>query len=762
MRAEGGPARQGELFPAPSRLPFERVAEVAVAAPVPRPLSYGVPASMPAAAGYRVRVPIGSRVVDGFVMAVRPARAGDEDLRALIAVDARPMLTDVTLALGAWMAQRYGAAPGESFQTVVPAPVRARSASRTVRVAALARPVDDVRAALASFREKKAKARQVRALDELLDAGGTLSLQKLAGAGVARATLTTLARAGLVAVRSEDAPDDAFEPIRPARAPAPNLSVDQDAAVTRILRCLEAAERPGGGDHVFLLRGVTGSGKTEVYVRAAEAALEKGRGVIMLVPEIALTPQTVERLRARLGDVAVLHSNQSDGARTRQWEALRSGRVRVALGPRSVLFAPISGVGLIVIDEEHETTFKQQNAPRYHARDVALERARLERAIVILGSATPSLEAEWMAESGRAERLDLPRRIGGVPMPDVRIVDMRHEKPVGPGGLFSPALYDLVRSALAQGEQALLLLNRRGYSTHVYCRRCGFEARCPDCAVHMTYYRGATMLLCHYCGRRDPPPPKCPECGAPDVRYVGAGTERVASAAAALFPTARIARMDGDTLKPRGAPERLYGALRNHDIDVLVGTQVIAKGIDIPGITAIGVISADVALLLPDFRAAERTFQLLCQVAGRAGRGDREGRVVIQTFEPAHDAIACAARHDQRGFARHELEHRRAAGYPPFGALLRVVFQGTDAARVEAAARAHAEALRGSDPISSGAAAVLGPAPCPILKIRNHHRWHLIVKAREQDVLSAVMAELPEVRDRAVRALVDRDPVALL
>jgi primosomal protein N' (replication factor Y) len=758
----GDAGRQGELFSLPKiKLP-ERVADVAVAAPIRQPLSYLVPGSMPAAKGFRVRVPMGSRVIDGFIVTVRPGRAGDEDLRPLQAIDPRPMLTDVTLALGLWMAEYYGSAPGEAFQTIVPAPVRARTAEKTIRVAALSKPAAEIRELMPDLRAKKAKQGQVRVLDELLDAGAALPVQRLLSRGISRSAIGTLAKNGLVEIRNEQAPDDVFEEIRPDRTEPPKLTVDQDAAVTRLLdrmREIAAGERDHG---VFLLRGVTGSGKTEVYLRAAEATLERGKGVIMLVPEIALTPQTVERLRGRLGDVAVLHSNQSDGARAQQWEMLRSGRVRVALGPRSVLFAPLAEVGLVIIDEEHETTFKQQNSPRYNARDVALRRAAIERATVILGSATPSLEAEWLGIVGEAERLDLPRRVGGLPMPEVKIIDMRHEKPIGPGGLFSPWLHELTRSALARREQVLLLLNRRGFSTHLFCRRCGFEARCPDCAVHLTYYRGATMLLCHYCGRREPPPPKCPECGAPDIRYVGAGTEKVFAAASALFPGARIARMDSETLKPRGAAERIYRALRNHEIDLLVGTQVIAKGIDIPGITTIGVVNADTALLLPDFRSAERTFQLLCQVAGRAGRGELKGQVAIQTFEPSHYAILAAARHDQNGFVRQELEYRRSAGYPPFGSLLRVVFQGEAPLRVEEAARAMAAALAANPAIASGAASVLGPAPCPILKIRNLHRWHLIVKARASESLSAILATLPESRDHAVRTLVDRDPVALL
>jgi primosomal protein N' (replication factor Y) len=345
----------------------------------------------------------------------------------------------------------------------------------------------------------------------------------------------------------------------------------------------------------------------------------------------------------------------------------------------------------------------------------------------------------------------------------VRIVDMRHEKPVGPGGLFSPELAELVRAAIGRGEQALLLLNRRGYSTHVFCRRCGFESRCPDCAVHMTYYRGATRLLCHYCGMRADPPQKCPDCGSPEVRYSGAGTEKVLAAATALFPGARIGRMDGETLKPRGAAERIYRALKDHEIDLLVGTQVIAKGIDIPGITTIGVVNADTALLLPDFRAAERTFQLLCQVAGRAGRGDRKGKVVIQTYEPTHYAVTCASRHDQNGFVRQELEFRRTASYPPFGSLLRLVFQGESAAAVEDAARTRSAALLAHAVVASGAASLLGPAPCPILKIKNLVRWHVIVKAKAGETISAVLESLPESLDSGgVRVLVDRDPVALL
>jgi primosomal protein N' (replication factor Y) len=742
---------------APPPLPAGPVVDVAVAAPIRTPLTYLVPEGMALEPGVRVRVPLGGRTVDGFVLAVRAAREGDVRLKPVAAApDPRPLLTPVTRDLGLWMAEYYGAHPGECLQTVVPAPVRHGAGRATVRRAALAVPHETAAAALAAWGEKPSTAARRRLLAALLATDDRPAAELLREADAGDSVLKTLVKQGLVVLREAETHDDDLDAVRPPRVAPPAPSAEQAEACSALHAALDA----GGG--AFVLHGVTGSGKTEVYLRLAEETLARGRGVIMLVPEIALTPQTVERFRARLGDVAVLHSNQSEGARARRWEELRTGRVRVALGPRSALFAPLLNVGAVLVDEEHESTFKQQNAPRYHARDVALRRAAAERAVLVLGSATPSLEAERLIELGVARRLRMSSRIGVAKLPEVRLVDMRHEKPAGPGGLFSQTLMFQMREALRAGGQVLLFLNRLGFSTQVLCKRCGWRGRCDACDVNLTYHRGATRLLCHYCGRESAPPVKCPDCGSPEVKYRGAGTEKVAEAALALFPEKRVARMDGETLEARGAAERIYAALKAREIDILVGTQVVAKGLDLPGITLIGVVNADTSLLLPDFRAAERTFQLLCQVAGRAGRGDRPGKVLIQTFEPEHYAVRCALHHDHDRFVAEEMRYRRAAGYPPFGKLARVVYEGVDDALVERVSLACAERLKAEPSIAAGRTVLLGPAPCPIPRIQSRFRRHLVLRAPREEDLSALMEPAAAGGTAEVRVMLDRDPTALL
>ena len=750
---------QARLFGAedpPEPLP-DRVADVAVAAPIRHALSYSVPAGVHVEPGVRVRVPLGGRTVEGFVLAVRAPHEDERRLKPLAdAPDPRPLLTPVTRDLGLWMAEYYGAAPGECLQTVVPAPVRHGAGHTMIRSAKLAAPSDQIAAAVAALADKPLYAGQKRLLEALLAVDDQPAAALLRTADAGESSLKTLVKKGLITLRETEAPDDELDAVRPPRVAAPVPSGEQAEAVAELLLALDQ----GGG--AYVLHGVTGSGKTEVYLRLAEETLARGRGVIMLVPEIALTPQTVERFRARLGDVAVLHSNQSESSRARRWDDLRTGRVRVALGPRSALFAPIKDVGAILVDEEHESTFKQQNAPRYHARDVAIRRAAAERAVLILGSATPSLEAERMVDLGLAKRLRMNSRIGKARLPEVKLIDMRHEKPSGPGGLFSQTLTFQMRDALRRGEQVLLFLNRLGFSTQVLCKRCGWRGRCTACDVNLTYHRNSTRLLCHYCGAEQPPPQKCPDCGAPEVKYRGAGTEKVAEAAKTLFPDKRIERMDGETLTARGSAERIYAALKAREIDILVGTQVVAKGLDLPGITLIGVVNAETSLLLPDFRAAERTFQLLCQVAGRAGRGDLPGKVFIQTFEPEHYAVRCALQHDHDRFVAEEMRYRRAAGYPPFGKLARVVYEGVDDATVEIVSIAAAERLKKEPSVVAGRVQLLGPAPCPIPRIQSRFRRHLILKAMREEDVSALMGPAAEGGTQDVRAMLDRDPTALL
>jgi len=601
--------------------------------------------------------------------------------------------------------------------------------------------------------------RQRVAYETLAALGGRASAAALAARGVSRAALAALVERGEARSLAEARPRDPFASL-PSAPPPAEPTAAQHAALGVL-----ATLAPGGA---ALLFGVTGSGKTLVYLEYLRSVIAAGRGAIVLVPEIALTPQTVARFRGVFGDdIAVLHSALSDGERYDAWRALREGRRRVAIGARSAVFAPVPRLGAIVVDEEHDASYKQGEAPRYHARDVALRRAALAGATVVLGSATPALETWAAAEAGAYRLLELPERVAARPLPPVEVVDLRTAArvPESRAVPWSETLDAAVRGALERGEQAMILLNRRGFSVFVQCPACGRVWECPNCSLTLIYHRAPAALRCHHCGHAEPPPDACPDCGAPVQRYRGAGTQQVEAFLAERFPAARIARMDLDSTAERWAHHRILERVGAGAVDLLVGTQMIAKGLDFPRVTVVGVVDADVALNLPDFRAAERTFDLLTQVAGRAGRGPLGGRVIVQTRAPAHHAIVHAAAHDVRGFAATELRERRDPPYPPHVALANVVLSGTDQRRVAQAAERVAgwtRALAAARP--DAGAAVLGPAPCPLERVRERWRWHLLVKAPAADALTRVVRYLAARAPATpgVRLIVDRDPAAVL
>ncbi|HET7276336.1 MAG TPA: primosomal protein N', partial [Longimicrobiaceae bacterium] len=535
------------------------------------------------------------------------------------------------------------------------------------------------------------------------------------------------------------------------------------------------AAEPG----TFLLRGVTGSGKTLVYIELLREIVERqGRTAIVLVPEIALTPQTVGRFKAAFGDrVAVLHSALSDGERYDEWRSLRSGEKRIVVGARSAIFAPLPDLGAIVVDEEHEGSYKQGESPRYHAREVAVMRAKLEGALCLLGSATPSLESWVNAESGKYALLELPDRIGGFGLPAIQVVDLRAERKRATsgaashqptGGILSRPLIDAMRARLARGEQTILLLNRRGYANFVQCRSCGQVWHCTDCNVALTYHRGRARITCHYCFHEERVPESCKECGSRDLSFRGVGTEQVERSVGEVLPDARIARMDVDTTSGKWAHHTILGRVERGEVDVLLGTQMIAKGLDFPNVTLVGVVNADIGMNMPDFRATERTFQLITQVAGRAGRGPKGGEVFVQTALPEHYAITCATTHDFRGFAEKELQTRREPLYPPYCRLINVIVSGTSEVATQEAAELTSGWLAGllkSQKITS--ISLIGPAPSPINRIRGRWRWHLILRSTSSPELGQVARyffekfELP--RGKAeMRVAIDRDPVALM
>ncbi len=587
--------------------------------------------------------------------------------------------------------------------------------------------------------------------------------------------LRTLEKRGFVAIGTQAAPRDVLGP--PVDRDQPHrLTSDQAGALEPITAAVRA-----GQHRRFLLHGVTGSGKTEVYLRAVGEALDAGRQALLLVPEITLTHQIVARVRARFGDeLAVLHSGLNQGERLEQWQRLRAGRTPIAVGARSALFAPLDNLGLIVIDEEHDSAYKNDEGFRYTAHDLARRRAEAAGCPVVQGSATPCLETRYAADTKEIERLVLAQRIGHLGMPSVQIVDMVREREVATRGKRS-SLTGTLRRAVAQtldnGGQSILFLNRRGFSTQIYCFECGFAERCPHCEVALVFHAGAERLRCHYCDFSKPPPGKCGGCGNPGSALLGVGTERLEEEVRTIFPKAHIARLDRDTTQRRGATAEILAGVSSGDIDILIGTQMVAKGHDYPGVQLVGVVAADMGLHMPDFRAAERTFQLLTQVAGRAGRADRPGRVILQTFVPEHYAIAPVASHDYERFYATELEFRRALSYPPFGRVTQVIVSGLDEAHTLQAARSLATAVGakpmqpvdtdGAITIVNGAPEyeVLGPAPAPLSRLRGRYRYQILVKGSDHarvhkasQTLAAAITRLP----RELRATLDVAPVSML
>jgi primosomal protein N' (replication factor Y) len=582
------------------------------------------------------------------------------------------------------------------------------------------------------------------------------------------ALLRALAARGFVELSERPTPRDVLgTPLEVASGAPPELTSEQRAA----LEPIEAAVRERRAE-TFLLHGVTGSGKTEVYLRAVAAALAAGRQALVLVPEITLTHQIVARLRGRFGDdLAVLHSGLTPGERLEQWQRLRLGATPIAVGARSALFAPLEKLGLIVIDEEHDGAYKNEEGFRYHARELAALRASKAGCPLVLGSATPALETRYAAERGRIRRLALDTRVGRRPLPVVELVDLAKERALASRGrrvIFSSLLLRAIETTLAQRAQTLLFLNRRGFSTQVLCFDCGFAERCAHCDIALVFHAKEHVLRCHYCDYSQAPPAQCRGCGAPETALLGLGTERLEEELRRRLPEARIRRLDRDVARQRGHVERVLRELRDGQVDVVIGTQMIAKGHDFPGVRLVGVIAADVGLHIPDFRAAERTFQLLTQVAGRAGRDRLPGRVIVQTLSPQHYAIAPVAQHDYEGFYAAEIKQRAALGYPPFGRLVHALIQSEDDARAAAGAESLAAALeRGGalDAANPRACERLGPAPAPIKRLRGRFRYQLLVKGsdaarvrRAAEILRDAAASLPS----GVQAAIDAQPQNML
>jgi primosomal protein N' (replication factor Y) len=729
------------------------------------PYDYRIPDSMrdQLQPGMRVAVPLArrKRPTTGWCIetktGVRPERKLSDIAQVL---DDAPLCDQPLVRLVMWMSHYYQAPPGQVFDALIPSSVRAAAGTRERKYLSPAPQTKD-EAIVAAL-----PAKQQRALRLLIAAGQPMTASQLmVHADCTVAPINALRRKGLV---SEDARREMTSGMTNRwqindgeKTGSHELTDDQTNALQRIVAAIDSAQAK-----TLLLHGVTGSGKTEVYIRAIEHVVKFGRAAIVLVPEISLTPQTRGRFERRFPSVAVLHSQMTPAERHFQWQRIRRGEVQVVVGPRSAVFAPLPRLGLIILDEEHDGSFKQDSQPRYHARKVAYARAQSLKIPLLLGSATPSLESWYATKTGLAELISMPKRVGDRPMPDVQLVDLRVKDDRSRGGAISRPLHSAVNETLRENGQVILLLNRRGFATIIQCPACGHVVACPDCEMPLTHHRDGGKAVCHYCDYTIATPPWCPECRFDGIRYGGLGTQKLEVEVKARFPDARIARMDSDTMRRPGSHQKVLSAFRSGEIDLLLGTQMIAKGLDFPNVLLVGVINADAALHFPDFRAGERTFQLVTQVAGRTGRGNRGGRVIVQTFSPEHMAIQAAARHDYQQFAEAELRNRAKFNYPPLGSVARIIIRGTVADVTEATADSLVTRLQSARERLGAEVRLLGPAPPPIAKLRGKYRYHILLQSTDPMQLGATIRtatktfKIPDKDD--VQYVVDIDPMDML
>ncbi len=736
-------------------------ADVALNIAAEQTFTYRVPDSLREAVtpGRRVRVPFRNHEVTGYCVSladstdIAPARILD----VADVMDEDALVSPRLLELTKWIADYYCCGWGQALDAVVPGGVKRGTEQRTEVFVLPALGIEDTRTKIEELEARSPK--QAHVLEVLSTAGHEVTLQELMRlAGCSPEPIRGLRRKKLVEFVRRRVTEDVLLSLEAKRESPLKLEPAQRSALNQILNLRKRSEAG-----VVLVYGVTGSGKTEIYLQAIRRCVDEGQRAIVLVPEISLTPQTVRRFKARFDHVSVLHSHLTESQRNEQWRDIRSGRTQVVVGARSAIFAPIPRLGLIVVDEEHETSFKQDNVPRYNARDVAVIRGRLEKAVVVLGSATPSLESWHNARTGKYELAVLPGRVEGRPLPRVVTVDMTKEMAaVRQFRFLSRELVSLMEDRLAKDEQVIIFLNRRGFATHVFCGRCGWAMKCRHCDISMTFHKRLNRAICHYCGERKAVPAVCPDCRSDTIKQVGLGTEKVEDEILARFPGVECARMDSDAVRGRGAHARVLDAFHQGRVRILVGTQMIAKGLDFPNVTLVGVVNADTALHLPDFRAGERTHQLIAQVAGRTGRGPKGGLVVVQTRQPEHYTIRTAAMHDFQAFAEVELGHRRALNLPPFGRTARIVIDGRNEREVRESAQAVGDALAARAAEFRGA--VLGPTPCPIERIKDRFRWHMLLLAGKwrtiRDMIGVAKPAMP--KSGRLHVVVDVDPVSML
>ena len=760
-------ARPNEIVPEQQTLqanqpPQKLYAEVVVNIPLNKIFHYSIPPHLRdnLTAGMRVKIPFGNKITTGFCVGFTDTPSPYQIKDIINVIDKTPLADDVMLKITKWLSSHYYCGWGEAINAVIP-PVARRSVKG--KEALFVTPCDALtkldQQTLSQLKTRAPK--QAKVLEFFGENFQEISAKELIQISDCKMPgLRQLEKKGFLAIQNKpqhdvDTPCD-FGPLQQHLT----FTEEQQNAFDIINKRL-AQPDPG----VILLHGITGSGKTEVYLQSIAKVLEQGRKAIFLVPEISLTSQTIQRIKARFNNVAILHSHLLGTFHYSQWNDIKEDKADIVIGARSSIFAPLKNVGLIIIDEEHENTYKQENSPRYNARDVAILRATYENAMVILGTATPSLETYYNTITGHYEKIVLSKRIGDQRLPPIEIVDMSEEVRKRRGHhIISQRLAYYMNQALSRNEQVILFLNRRGFAPYLHCKRCGFVLKCRKCDIPMAFHKKLNIALCHYCHAEATPLESCPDCMAGNINYRGFGTEKIEDEIIAKFPNYKILRMDSDSMRARNAHEKALTAFERGDVQILLGTQMIAKGLDFPNVTLVGVISADTILNLPDFRASERTFQLISQVAGRTGRGPKGGRVVVQSFNPRHYSITYAAAHDYDGFAKKELEYRKQLNYPPFSKLARIVFRSRKEEKAKEKSFVVAEKLKEITKTNGNHLEIFGPSPAPVTKINNMFRWHLLLRSQNHDSIHEALQGVSDMLkpSKSVQSIVDVDPYMML
>ncbi|MDG6025208.1 MAG: primosomal protein N' [Candidatus Brocadia sp.] len=752
-----------EMHTSPANQPPQKLyAEVVVNIPLQKVFHYRAPPHLQEnlKAGMRVRIPFGNKIMTGFCVGFTDTPCTDKIKDLISIIDKEPLIDDIMLKITQWLSSHYCCGWGEAISAVVPPVVRSKIKEKwNTFVRGTPHTLAFNQEAMVQMKTRAPK--QAKVLEILLEHPDEISAKEVIRiSGCKMPGLRQLAKKGFLTL--ENKLQDAANTPRNTEQLQQHLTLTQEQqnAFDTICKRLEGP-KPG----ILLLHGITGSGKTEIYLQSITKVLEQGRKAIYLVPEISLTPQTIQRIKARFNKVAVLHSSLLGTVHQSQWNDIKEDKVDIVIGARSSIFAPLKNVGLIIIDEEHENTYKQENNPRYNARDIAILRATYDNAMVIMGTATPSLESYDQAIKGNYEKIVLSRRIGERQLPPVDIVDMGEEVRKRRGfNIISQRLQYYMNQSLARKEQVILFLNRRGFAPYINCKRCGFVLKCQRCDIPMTFHKKLNTILCHYCHAETRPPESCPDCLASNINYRGFGTEKIEDEIRNKFPNYQIIRMDSDTMRVRDSHEKALTAFEQGEFQVLLGTQMIAKGLDFPNVTLVGVISADTILNLPDFRAGERTFQLISQVAGRTGRGTKGGRVVVQSYNPRHYSITYAAAHDYEGFAGKELEYRKQLHYPPFGNLARIILRSPHEDKTKEKSVLVAGKLKEITRIPGNHLEILGPSPAPVTRINNLFRWHILLKAQNNSSIHNALQGIADMLkpSKGVQTMVDVDPYMML